>query len=91
MPEKHPNSPVGGRIREARKAEKLTQEKLGIDAGLDENVASARMSQYENDTHMPDYAFVKKLGQVLNLPTAYFYAEENELAEIIKNFTTKET
>ena len=79
-------SPIGGRIREARKASGFTQEKLGIEAGIDETVASARMSQYENNVHTPDFQFVKKLSELLNVPTAYFYAEEDELAELISKF-----
>lgn len=75
--------PLPKRLKAARLAAKLTQENLGIAAGLDEHVASARMSQYENAVHTPDYHFVRKLAQILKIPTAYFYCEEDELAEII--------
>ena len=83
-------SPIGVRIREARKASGLTQEKLGVEAGIDETVASARMSQYENNVHTPDFQFIKKLSVLLQVPTAYFYAEEDELAELISQFKSGE-
>lgn len=79
-------SPIGNRIREARKASGFTQEKLGIEAGIDETVASARMSQYENNVHTPDFQFIKKLAVLLDVPTAYFFAEEDELAALISQF-----
>lgn len=85
------STPIGKRIREARKAKKLTQEKLGVLAGIDETVASARMSQYENDVHTPDFKFFKKLSTLLDVPTAYFFAEEDGLAELIKQYTKEET
>ncbi|WP_019676380.1 helix-turn-helix domain-containing protein [Arsukibacterium perlucidum] len=75
--------PLPKRLKAARLAAKLTQESLGIAAGLDEHVASARMSQYENGVHTPDYNFVHKLAKILKIPTAYFYCEEDDLAEII--------
>ena len=75
--------PLPKRLKAARLAAKLTQESLGIAAGLDEHVASARMSQYENAVHTPDYQFVRKLAKILKIPTAYFYCEEDDLAEII--------
>jgi transcriptional regulator with XRE-family HTH domain len=76
-------SPLPKRIREARKLARLTQEELGIKAGLDETVVSARMSQYENSKHTPDFSFIKKISKALNIPTAYFYCEEDELVELI--------
>lgn len=78
--------PLPKRLRTARLAAKMTQEELGIAAGLDEQVASARMSQYENAVHTPDYHFVRKLAAILQIPTAYFYCEEETLAEVILSF-----
>ncbi|MGL1957820.1 MAG: helix-turn-helix domain-containing protein [Colwellia sp.] len=79
-------SPLAKRLREARKNAGFTQEQLGIKAGIDEGVVSARMSQYENNVHTPDFSFIKKVATILGLPTAYFYCEEDELAQIIKAF-----
>ena len=80
-------SPLPKRLKEARKAAKLSQEKLGIEAGLDESVVSARMSQYEHGVHTPDFTFIKKVALILNIPTAYFYCEEEDLANTIKAYS----
>lgn len=72
------------RLRLARKAKGLSQEKLGILAGIDESSASARMNQYERGKHVPDFLVASKIAEVLELPTAYFYVEDEVLAEIIR-------
>ncbi len=77
------DTPFPVRLKQARKAAKLSQEKLGIKAGIDESSASARMNQYEKGTHAPDFSMVKSIAAVLNIPTAYFYCEEDELVELI--------
>lgn len=61
----------------------LSQEKLGVMAGIDEFSASARMNQYERGKHTPNYQLVIRLAKVLELPTAYFYAEDDQVAELL--------
>lgn len=72
------------RLRLARKAKNLSQERLGILAGIDESSASARMNQYEKGKHTPDLLMASQIASVLNVPAAYFYIEDDQLAEIIK-------
>ncbi|MBJ8418157.1 helix-turn-helix domain-containing protein [Acinetobacter courvalinii] len=72
------------RLRLARKAKGLSQEKLGILAGIDESSASARMNQYERGKHVPDFLVASKIAEVLELPPAYFYVEDEVLAEILR-------
>ena len=72
------------RLRIARKAKKLSQERLGILAGIDESSASARMNQYERGKHVPDFLMASKIAEILDLPTGYFYIEDDLLAEIIQ-------
>ena len=43
------------RLKEARLRAGLSQEKLGILAGIDEASASVRMNQYEKGKHTPDF------------------------------------
>lgn len=74
------------RLHLARKTKKLSQERLGILAGIDESSASARMNQYERGKHVPDFLMVRKIAQTLNLPTAYFYTEDDNLAELIQYY-----
>lgn len=76
------------RLKIARKKNKLSQERLGILAGIDEQSASARMNQYERGKHLPDFLMASKIAGTLNLPTAYFYAEDDILAELIEEFST---
>lgn len=74
------------RLREAREARDISQRSLGIEAGLDEFVASTRVNRYETGVHQPDLQTLQRLATVLRLPVAYFYAEDDELAQLIKNF-----
>ena len=76
-------SPFPKRLKEARLAKGLSQKKLGILAGIDEFSASARMNQYEKGKHTPDFATLKRLSKELEIPTCYFYCEEQWLADEI--------
>nr|WP_206064148.1 helix-turn-helix transcriptional regulator [Oleiagrimonas sp. C23AA] len=73
-------------MREAREALGISQRALGIEAGLDEFVASTRINRYETGVHQPDLQTLQNLAAVLQLPVAYFYAENDELAQLIKDF-----
>jgi transcriptional regulator with XRE-family HTH domain len=61
----------------------LSQKQLGILAGMDRFVASARMNQYERGVHAPDFKTVIALAKVLQVPTAYLFCIEDDLAELI--------
>ncbi|AXD11424.1 helix-turn-helix transcriptional regulator [Salmonella enterica] len=74
------------RLKEARLRAKLSQERLGILAGIDEATASARMNQYERGTHSPDFSLACKFAEVLKIPACYLYTVEDDLAEIILNY-----
>lgn len=80
-------SPLPKRLKKARLASKLSQKELGITAGIDQFSASPRINQYETGKHTPDFLTLKKLAEVLSVPTAFFYAEEDDLAEMIRLFT----
>jgi len=71
------------RLREARKRAGLTGAKLALLAGIDESTAASRISQYESGTYTPKYQTVCQLADILDVPDAYFYARDDELAEII--------
>jgi len=64
----------------------LSQKGLGIEAGIDEFSASPRINQYEKGTHAPSYDMIKRIAEVLDLPVAYFYAEDFALARVIRDF-----
>lgn len=74
------------RLKTVRKAKKFSQQQLGILSGIDPSSASARMNQYERGKHTPDFLTLSKIAETLEVPTAYFYAESDDLAEIIQVF-----
>ena len=59
------SSIVAKRIKQARELAGLSQQELGIRAGIDELSASSRISQYERGVHSPDLATAERLGNVL--------------------------
>ena len=73
----------GKRLREARLMNEIPQDKLGVQIGLDETVASARISRYETGEHEPPYQTSLLLAKALNTPIAYLYCDDDELAEIL--------
>jgi len=77
---------VAARLGEARAASGISQRELGILAGMDPSVASPRVNQYKRGKHTPDTSTLGKLGEVLNVPIAYFYAEDEQLALLILAF-----
>lgn len=83
-------SPLCKRLKEARISAHISQKKLGIETGMDQFSASARMNHYELGRHTPDYSILKRIASVLNLPVAYFYAESDDLAELIQRFNKLE-
>lgn len=76
------------RMKTARKRLGISQMELGVRAGIDEASASARINQYERGKHVPDYSTASNLAKALGVPTAYFYANDDGLAELIAVYGT---
>ncbi len=76
----------GTRLKEARRQADLSQVQLGVLAGIDELASSARISQYETGKHLPDLHTARRLAQQLKTPLAFFFCEEDDLAELILTF-----
>ena len=74
----------GVRLRARRKALGLSQEKVGVSIGLDESCSRTRISRYETGAHEPAIATSLLLATALGVPVAYFYCEDDMLAEIIR-------
>ena len=79
-------SPFARRMKAARECMGISQMELGVRAGIDEFSSSARINQYERGKHAPDFLTASNLAKVLGVPAAYFYAEDNQLAELISLF-----
>jgi transcriptional regulator with XRE-family HTH domain len=78
-----PQTIFGRRLREARLRADLPQDRLGVHIGLDETVASARISRYETGIHEPAFDTAVRLSQALDVPAAFFYCENDELASFV--------
>ncbi len=55
--------------------------------GLPEDVAGVRINRYERAVHNCDTDTAQKLAEALGVSVAYLYAETDELAELIQEFT----
>lgn len=71
------------RLKELRVKKNLSQKQLGILAGIDEFVASTRINRYEKGVHQASFRIVQQLAAVLDVPVAYFYTEDDALAQLI--------
>ncbi|WP_431225963.1 helix-turn-helix domain-containing protein (plasmid) [Serratia sp. L9] len=78
------------RLKTARQQAGLTQEKLGVLAGIDESTARSRISQYESGTYTPSFTMMCALAQVLNVPECYFYILDDGFAKkVLQLYRTK--
>ena len=88
-----PNHPLPSRLKAARLAKaarmraegkgSYSQEKLGVDAGLVEESARVRVHQYEYGKHFPDLLQAQHFADVLDVPMAYLFCPEDDLAELL--------
>ncbi len=74
------------RLKSARLAKGLSQKKLGILAGIDEFVASTRINRYEQGVHQASIDVVHQLAKALEVPPAYFYTDDEDLALVLFNW-----
>ena len=78
----------GARLRQARERMGLPQDKLGVMIGLDEGSSSARISRYETGVHEPAFNIACKLAPALQVDVAYFYCEDDWLANAVLKLHT---
>jgi transcriptional regulator with XRE-family HTH domain len=82
--EKATKQPVfARRLAEARLRARLTQKQLGELAGMEPDVASPRINQYERGKHEPPLKTAKQLADVLKVPPAFLYTEDELLARLL--------
>lgn len=79
-------SVLGTRLKQARTQAGLSQEQLGIEAGLDPMSASTRMNRYELGHRAPNFELVEAFARILNIPAPYFYARDEQLARLLLAF-----
>jgi transcriptional regulator with XRE-family HTH domain len=90
MAKKSPGAIYGRRLREARENVGISQTDLGLAVGLDASGVSPRISRYETGKHQPKLQMQQLFAEALDLPLAYFYAESDELAQLISSFGRRE-
>jgi transcriptional regulator with XRE-family HTH domain len=71
------------RLAYARERAGLSQTQLGLLAGMDPSVASPRINQYERGKHEPQLKTAKQLADALGVPPAFFYTEDELLAQLL--------
>ena len=74
------------RLKQARLRLKLTQENLGLEAGMETSSASARINQYEKGKHTPDFETAECLAKVLRVPAEFFYCRSETMAQLVLMF-----
>ncbi|MCY1349278.1 Helix-turn-helix domain protein [compost metagenome] len=75
------------RIKEARLQAGLSQEELGIRIGIDPASASTRMNRYELGRRVPHLEVVERLAEELRFPVAFFYAAEDDEADLLVKYS----
>ncbi len=86
-----PRTLFGRRLREARLKMGIAQDKLGVMIGIDELTSSARISRYETGIHEPSFAIAERLSTALHVPAAFFYCENDDMAQLVVGFAALPT
>ena len=78
-----PTSIVGKRIKELRELHGWSQEKIGVDIGLDESSSRARISRYELGVHEPPLPTARLIATALEAPLTYMYCDDDKIATLL--------
>ena len=80
----HANSSiVGRRIRSRREDLGWSQERVGVEIGIDESSSRTRISRYESGIHEPPVPTARAIAKALNVPLAYLYCEDDGVAALL--------
>lgn len=71
------------RLKYARAKAEMTLKELGVKAGMDEFVASTRVSRYESAKHAPSLDDAFALATALDIPIGYFVTENDDVANLL--------
>lgn len=53
---------------------------------MDPFVASPRVNQYERGVHEPSYGTLQLFAPLLDVPTSFFFIEDDEVAELLGHY-----
>lgn len=76
-------------MRSRREELGWSQEKVGVEIGIDESSSRARISRYELGTHEPPVKTARLIAKVLGVPLAYLYCDEEEVAALLKELAAR--
>lgn len=77
---------ISRRLKEAREAEKLSQEELAGLIGIEGINLRSRISNYEVGRYKPSFDFILRVAKALDYPEAYFYTVNDDFALTILEF-----
>lgn len=86
MPEQAITKVFAARLKSARKAMGLTQTGVGLQMGLGEKTASARVNRWEKGVHPASLESAEALAEALGMPLAALVSRDNLMAEAIFSF-----
>ncbi|HHX9043135.1 TPA: helix-turn-helix domain-containing protein [Yersinia enterocolitica] len=72
---------VPKRLREAREAAGMSQEKLSQLIDIDGKNSRSRLSSYEVGRTEPPFSLVVKIARLLDYPEYYFYTVDDDMAK----------
>lgn len=76
-------------MRSRREELGLSQEKVGVQIGIDESSSRARISRYELGTHEPPVETARLIAKALKVPLAYLYCDEEDVAMLLKELAAQ--
>lgn len=83
---------VPKRLREAREAAGLSQEKLAQLIDIETINSRSRISNYESGRFTPTFDFIQRVAKQLDYPEGYFYtADDNFAKTILTIYRNKDT
>ncbi len=60
-----------------------SQEKVGVEIGIDESSSRARISRYELGVHEPPVPTSRLIARAMGAPLAYLYCEDDKVAALL--------
>jgi len=76
-------------MRSRREELGLSQEKMGVQIGIDESSSRARISRYEIGTYEPPVETARLIAKALGAPLVYLYCDEEDAATLLKGLATQ--
>jgi len=79
----HLPSVIGRRLKAMREELGWSQERVGVEIGIDESSSRARISRYELGVHEPPIPTARLIAAALDVPLTYLYCEDDKVASLL--------